>query len=239
MRTDLTKRVLTFCTFFVCCGCLALLSAAFATQKWIVAKPVKIGLPESISNATAGDDTKFRGELYFGLFEGSKTLNYGFGDRKTQIWIQQEMTKNPQLFTFSLWLLTIMSLALAMLFGLISAVFAVINTVVTPVEVITGISGLYLWNGIGALFSAGSVISWAALYYTKLQHNVMTKEELDQQWISKDKAWFGYSFWFAVVTFVLFSANIILTSLAVRQPWEKRKPKLSVNKNPEGAIMLY
>lgn len=63
--------------------------------------------------------------------------------------VQQEMTKNPQLFTFSLWLLTIMSLALAMLFGLISAVFAVINTVVTPVEVITGIAGLYLWNGIG------------------------------------------------------------------------------------------
>lgn len=67
----------------------------------------------------------------------------------------------------------------------------------------------------------------------------MTKEELDQQWISKDKAWFGYSFWFAVVAFVLFDINIILTMLAVRQPWEKRKPKLSLNKNPEGAIMLY
>lgn len=71
-------------------------------------------------------------------------MNYFF-----YIPVQQEMTKNPQLFTFSLWLLTIMSLALAMLFGLISAVFAVINTVVTPVEVITGIAGLYLWNGIG------------------------------------------------------------------------------------------
>ncbi|GFY77574.1 uncharacterized protein TNIN_300851 [Trichonephila inaurata madagascariensis] len=239
MRTDLTKRVLTFCTFFICCGCLALLSAAFATQRWIVAKPMKTGLPASISNATAGDSTKFRGELYFGLFEGSKTLNYGFGDRKSQIWIQQEMVKNPQLFTFSLWLLTIMCLALAMLFALISAVFAVINTVVTPVEVITGIAGLYLWNGIGALFSAGSVLSWVVQYYTKLQDNVMTKEEIDQQWISKDKAWFGYSFWFAVAAFILFVINIIITTLAVRQPWEKRKPKLTMNKNPEGVIMLY
>lgn len=61
------------------------------------------------------------------------------------------MAKNPQLFMFSLWLLTIMCLALAMLFALISAVFAVINTVVTPVEVITGIAGLYLWNGIGGI----------------------------------------------------------------------------------------
>lgn len=61
------------------------------------------------------------------------------------------MTKNPQLFMFSLWLLTIMCLALAMLFALVSAVFAVINTVVTPVEVITGIAGLYLWNGLGGM----------------------------------------------------------------------------------------
>lgn len=82
----MTKRVLTFCTFFVCCGCLALLSASFATQKWIVAKPVKVGLSPSISNVTAEDSTKFRGELNFGLFEGSKTLNHGFGDRKSHIW---------------------------------------------------------------------------------------------------------------------------------------------------------
>lgn len=82
----MTKRVLTFCTFFVCCGCLALLSASFATQKWIVAKPVKVGLSPSISNVTAEDNTKFRGELNFGLFEGSKTLNHGFGDRKSHIW---------------------------------------------------------------------------------------------------------------------------------------------------------
>lgn len=239
MRTDLTKRVLTFCTFFICCGCLTLLSASFATQRWIVAKPVKVGLPVSISNATAGDNNKFRGEMYFGLFEGSKTLNHGFGDRKSHIWVQQEMAKNPQLFTFSLWLFTIMSLALAMLFALISAVFAVINTVVTPVEVITGIAGLYLWNGIGALFSAGSILSWVAQYYTKLRINVMTREELEQQWVSEGKAWLGYSFWFAVVSCVLFILNLVITTLAIRQPWERRKPKLAMNKNPEGVIMLY
>ncbi|XP_015916501.1 clarin-3 [Parasteatoda tepidariorum] len=239
MRADLTKRVITFCTFFICCGCLALISASLATQKWIVAKPVKVGLPPSISNATAGDHTKFRGDLHFGLFEGSKTLNHGFGDRKTHIWVQQEMGKNPQLFIFSLWLLTIMSLALAMLFALVSAVFAVINTVVTPVEVITGIAGLYLWNGLGALFSAASVLTWVGQYYARLKQNVMTKEEIEQQWKSEDLAWFGFSFWFAVVSCVLFFLNIVLTSLAVRQPWEKRKPKLNMSKNPEGVIMLY
>lgn len=63
------------------------------------------------------------------------------------------MAKNPQLMNFGLWLFTILSLALALLFGVVSAVFAVINTVMTPVEVITGIVGLYLWNGIaGKIF---------------------------------------------------------------------------------------
>lgn len=67
----------------------------------------------------------------------------------------------------------------------------------------------------------------------------MTREEVDQQWVSEDKAWFGYSFWFAVMSFILFVFNILLTTLAVRQPWERRKPKLAMNKNPEGVIMLY
>lgn len=239
MRTDLTKRMLTFCTFFICCGCLALLSASFATQKWIVAKPVRVGYSETNSNVTADDNTKFRGALHFGLFEGSKTLNYGFGDRKTHIWVQQEMERNPELFLYSVWLLTIMCLALSLVFALISAVFAVINTVVTPVEVITGIFGLYLWNGIAALFSATSILSWLAQYYVKLSFNVMTQEELDQQWISEGRAWFGYSFWFVVVSFGLYIINILLTTLAIKQPWERRKPNLAMNKNPEGVVMLY
>lgn len=90
-----------------------------------------------------------------------------------------------------------------------------------------------------ALFSAGSSLSWAAQYYVKLKYNVMTKEEVDQQWISEDRTWFGYSFWFSVISFILFMFNIMLTTLAIRQPWERRKPKLAMSKNPEGVIMLY
>lgn len=238
MRADFTKRILTFFTFFICCGCLAFLSASLATQEWIIAKPVKIK-PESLSNVTADDHKKFRGELHFGLFEGYKILNHGFGDRKSYILIQQEITKNPELMIFGLWLFTIMCVALAVLFALISAIFAVINTVVTPVEVVTGVAGLYLWNGVGGLFSAGAVVSWVAQFYSKLRKNVMTKEEIEQQWISEDKAMFGYSFWFVVVAFILFVLNVIITTLAIRQPWERRKPKISLNKNPEGIIMLY
>lgn len=48
---------------------------------------------------------------------------------------------------FGLWLFTILSVAIAILFALISCIFAIINTAMTPIEVITGLHGLYLWNG--------------------------------------------------------------------------------------------
>jgi hypothetical protein len=89
------KRVFTFLTFFVCTACLAFLTASLATHKWIIAKPVRFAfINTTISNSSSlmeDDDNdnhfgKFRGEIYFGLFQGTKVLNYGFGDRTTAIW---------------------------------------------------------------------------------------------------------------------------------------------------------
>lgn len=58
------------------------------------------------------------------------------------------MSRNPNLMEFSLWLLTILGVSIAMIFGLVGAIFSIINTVMTPIETITGIHGLYLWNGL-------------------------------------------------------------------------------------------
>lgn len=50
---------------------------------------------------------------------------------------------------FGLWLFTVMCVAIGILFGLVASIFAIINTVMTPVETITGLHGLFLWNGLG------------------------------------------------------------------------------------------
>lgn len=60
------------------------------------------------------------------------------------------MSRNPNLMTFSLWLFTILAVSIAMIFGLVGAIFSIINTVMTPVEAITGVQGLYLWNGLAS-----------------------------------------------------------------------------------------
>lgn len=64
--------------------------------------------------------------------------------------VKQEMSRNPNLMTFSLWLFTILAVCIAMIFGLVGAIFSIINTVMTPVETITGVQGLYLWNGLAS-----------------------------------------------------------------------------------------
>ena len=54
---------------------------------------------------------------------------------------------NTDLMSFGLWLFTVLSIGIAIFFTIISSIFAIINTVFTPIEVVTGIRGLFLWNG--------------------------------------------------------------------------------------------
>jgi len=239
------KRVLTFLTFFVCTACLAFLTASLATQKWIIAKPVRIAFlnSSSLENVSFIDDDhddsgKFKGEIYFGLFQGTKILNYGFGDRVTPIWIKQEQAKNPNLMAFGLWFFTVLCVAIAMIFGLVSSVFAIINTVMTPIEVITGVQGLFLWNGLGGLFSTGASISWLIQFRNRLRRNVLTSDEQNDGWTSDGRAWLGYSYFFVIASLVLYVFNILLIYLAIR-PSKSRPARQSNDKNPEGVIMLY
>uniref|UniRef100_A0A0C9R5C1 Putative conserved plasma membrane protein n=1 Tax=Amblyomma americanum TaxID=6943 RepID=A0A0C9R5C1_AMBAM len=139
---DLVQRVFTFLTFFVCCGCLAFLTVSLATQEWIEAKPVMLVYVSNDSLQLAENEGKFRGEVSFGLFHGKKTLNYGLGPRHSTFSVKDELQKNPALMIFGLWLVTVLGISLAVLFGLVSCIFAIVNSVMTPVETITGRTGL-------------------------------------------------------------------------------------------------
>ena len=91
------KRIVIFLTFFTCTASLALLTASLATHKWIVARPYR-AINSSLlldadeqrdsggEHSTRREPKKFRGEIYFGLFQGTKVLNYGLGDRTAVIW---------------------------------------------------------------------------------------------------------------------------------------------------------
>lgn len=56
------------------------------------------------------------------------------------------LNSDSHFMSYGLWVTTIGCVCMAILFAVFSAVFALINTATTPVEAITGIPGLYLWN---------------------------------------------------------------------------------------------
>lgn len=243
------------------------MTVSLATDNWFIAKPI---IKREGVNLTS--DGKFQGEVYFGLFNGKKKLDSGFGMRSFDITIICKPSKNvcmftsksreegenelldilqmnatvkdtlkndPSLMIYGLWLFTILSVGLSMLFGLVGGIFAIVNSVTTPVEAIVGILGLYLWNGMGALFSLTAIISWVVQYYLKLKVNIMSKEELTFDWDSKDRTNFGYSFYLVIVALVLYVNNIITVLIIFKQAWRKKAPKTEVQKNAEGVIMLY
>lgn len=89
------KRVFTFITFFVCIISLGMLAASLASHKWIVAKPFRtLTMPHGGGDVTnlantssqSENSNKFKGSIYFGLFHGTKILNYGLGDRTSPMW---------------------------------------------------------------------------------------------------------------------------------------------------------
>ncbi|CAG2178107.1 unnamed protein product [Oppiella nova] len=139
---------------------------------------------------------------------------------------------------FGLWLFTVLCVAIAMVFGIVSSVFSIINTVMTPIEVITGIQGLFLWNGLAALFCLCGGISWLLQYKNSLRRNVLTPDEQNDGWNSEGRAWLGFSYFFVIIALVLYVLNIVLVYLANR-PVKSREPRTTTDKNPEGVIMLY
>jgi hypothetical protein len=153
---------------------------------------------------------------------------------------------------FGLWVFTILCVAISIIFGVVSCIFSIINTVMTPIESISGVNGLYLWNGMGALFSTGACVSWLIQYRTRWRKNVLSPEEIDDGWSSENRASLGISFFLVVIALGLFLLNIIFVTLAStkkrpipflhRTSQQYQHPHVgghTGDKNPEGLIMLY
>lgn len=168
------------------------------------------------------------------------------------------MLRNPNLMTFGLWLLTILSISIAMIFGLVGAIFSIINTVMTPIETITGVQGLYLWNGLASkclcflpdqpgfnvlllagLFCACASITWTVQYMENIRINIMTDEERQDGWTSRGRTRLGYSYYLVLASFLVYVFNIALIYIANRTTRSRQNNRPIMDKHPEGLIMLY
>lgn len=148
----------------------------------------------------------------------------------------QEVPTSPEFMSYGLWVGTISCLAIGMVFAVVGALFAVINTATTPVEFITGVPGLYIWNSMAALFNLICVILWAVQFHQHLTKNVLLYDA-DAGWTTKGMEVFGYSYWLVVVAIIVHIANIVIIFVGTYE----RKAKEEVRKPEEKSVnlMLY
>jgi hypothetical protein len=87
---------------------------------------------------------KSSGYIFFGLFEGSKNLNHGFGERHFHMDIIDILYHERTFLIKELYIATIACIAVALFFGIVSACMAVINTASNPTEYICHLPGQFL-----------------------------------------------------------------------------------------------
>lgn len=201
---------------------------------WIVCWPAEnvcIWSPEQDANA--------RLEQLKKEYSHRGQLNYTTSDQINNT-VKYEYDRDAAFIDFRLWLATIIFLSLAILFGVVGAGFALLNALTTPIECITGVRGLYVWNTIAAVFNLICIIMWVLLYYTKFKDNVMSSQELQYGWTSKDHSSFGYSFWIVVGAMLLYILNLVIIFISSIEPEYQRRTNAVVNEKPaDGVIMLF
>lgn len=141
-----------------------------------------------------------------------------------------------EFMNYGLWAGTIACLCLGMLFAVVGALFAVINTATTPVEAITGVPGLYVWNTLAAVFNLVCVICWAVQFHSHLTKNVLLYDK-DNGWTTEGNEVFGYSYWLVVVAIFVHVANILIIFFGTYEP--KVKEQMKAPESKSGTIMLY
>ncbi|XP_043189454.1 clarin-2-like isoform X3 [Amphibalanus amphitrite] len=144
----------------------------------------------------------------------------------------------PEFMSYGLWLSTIVMLGAAIAFTLVAAMFAILNTATTPVETIFGVIGLYVWNAIAMVFELLALSLWGAQFHQHLQHSVLWRDELTQQWTTDGMANLGYSYWLVFVAMFLHAVNMGVLWFGTHQ----RKPKtvqVPVDRGANNTNIIY
>nr|XP_018902395.1 PREDICTED: uncharacterized protein LOC109033965 [Bemisia tabaci]XP_018902396.1 PREDICTED: uncharacterized protein LOC109033965 [Bemisia tabaci]XP_018902397.1 PREDICTED: uncharacterized protein LOC109033965 [Bemisia tabaci]XP_018902398.1 PREDICTED: uncharacterized protein LOC109033965 [Bemisia tabaci] len=224
---NLYKRGMIFITFLGSCVAIMLIGVALTTNHWVDAQAKRTLNPQTST-----------GRINFGLFQGEKSLNVGYGSRTNDISIVEFMREDPEFLVYNYWLVTVASMALGLVFSIIAAIFSVINTATTPITSLAGIPGLYLWNIISLCSQLVAILVWSLQYYEKLQYNVMSLSDRRNFWTSEGLATFGISFWFVTAGIGVNLINLLIIYHGTGNGLKKKSISMSEEKG-NGAIMLY
>ncbi|XP_026729019.1 uncharacterized protein LOC113494766 [Trichoplusia ni] len=221
MKLNLFKRSMIFATFFGSCLCIALIVASLGTTHWIDARARRTSNP-----------LESEGRISFGLFEGRKELNPGYGLRVRDFSVKAGTHPSRRWA----WCGTAALLAASLLSAGGACVLAALGS---AARARCPPRPLLVSNSLAVLFSLGAIAVWLTEYFLRLQHNVMSDEDLANTWTSDETADLGLSFWLVVAASIAaFVNNIcILIAMADGRDIDTIAPALEEKVN--GAIMLY
>ncbi|GAB6025219.1 hypothetical protein CHUAL_010640 [Chamberlinius hualienensis] len=174
-----------------------------------------------------------------GLFKGVLDNYYGVA-KNDRFTVRDKSDSFDGFISFTLWVTTTFCFSLGILFGIITAVFSIINSFITPIEEVTGIVGLYLWNNLACLFTLTGTLLYVWLYYGYLKNVLKTLEE-EIYWHIKEPTTLGYSFYLTVGSSVLYAINNIFVFLCKYNADNKKQLPAPLDKEgtADGLIMLY
>ncbi|XP_053619913.1 uncharacterized protein LOC128680650 [Plodia interpunctella] len=221
MKLNLFKRSMIFATFFGSCLCIALIVASLGTTHWIDARAKRTSNP-----------LESEGRISFGLFEGHKELNFGYGWRNHDFSVK---AGNHPARRWA-WCGTAAQLGAALASAAGACALAALGSAArsrcSPRPLLVG-------NSLAVLFTLGAISVWLTEYFLRLQHNVMSAEDLANTWASSGMADLGLSFWLVVGASVTAFVNdvCILIAMADGRDIDTIAPALEEKVN--GAIMLY
>ncbi|KAL8570422.1 hypothetical protein ACOMHN_035840 [Nucella lapillus] len=118
------------------------------------------------------------------------------------------------LFSFALWMCTIVFLSLSIVMGLVTIGFSLFNIFGRPIETITGPMGLYLWNGLALLFTVLTLALYGGLFASQLSKNFMMLDDYEIGWRSEGHTSLDFSFFFIVGAAMAFVSNFVCLCLS-------------------------
>ncbi|CAG5014203.1 unnamed protein product [Parnassius apollo] len=221
MKLNLFKRSMIFATFFGSCLCIALIVGSLGTTHWIDARARR-----------ASNPLESEGRISFGLFEGHKELNVRYGWRNYNISVKAG-THPARRWA---WCGTAAQLGVSLAASggacILAALFSASRARCSP-------RPLLVCNCIAVLFSLGAIAVWLTEYFLRLQHNVMSEEDLANTWFSDGMADLGVSFWLVVAAAIAAFINNICILIAMADGRDADIIAPALEEKVNGAIMLY
>ncbi|XP_050682040.1 uncharacterized protein LOC126977309 [Leptidea sinapis] len=221
MKLNMFKRSMIYATFFGSCLCIALVVAALGTWHWVDATA------RGLRNPTVSE-----ARISFGLFEGYKELTVGVGWRHRHLSIKTGTLPARRWAWCGTAAQLVVALAASGGACVLAALGAAARARCSP-------KPLLVCNCLTVLFTLGALAVWLTEFFLRLQHNVMSEEDLALSWSSDMTADLGFSFWLVVTACITAFVNNVCILIAMSDGRDVDTSAPALEEKVNGAIMLY